>query len=252
MFNVGDYVSRNSYKNDVVFKILSINEDIYYLKGVNVRLEADSYKDDLKLESNIPNDDFSPDFDTYKTLDRDEYFYLPGKVLHIDGDKEYLDKCMNYYHKNKIKAYGILCEETELANNITSYLELYNPDILVITGHDAYYRKNRGGYKNTFNFVEAVKAARKYEKSHEKLLIIAGACQSNYEELIKVGANFASSPKRINIHALDPAIVACSLAFSDKNKNIDLLNIINKTKYGAPGIGGIITTGTMYIGYPRE
>ena len=101
MFNVGDYVSRNSYKNDVVFKIISINEDIYYLKGVNVRLEADSYKDDLKLESNIPNDDFSPDFDTYKTLDRDEYFYLPGKVLHIDGDKEYLDKCMNYYHKNK-------------------------------------------------------------------------------------------------------------------------------------------------------
>jgi spore coat assembly protein len=252
MFNVGDYVSRNSYKNDIIFRIVDIDNEICYLKGVNIRLEADSYIKDLKLEGDGPNDDFSPSFDTYQTLDRDEFFYLPGKVLHIDADKEYLDKCMNYYNKNKIKAYGILSKESELASNIIDYLKLYTPDILVVTGHDAYYRKNRSGYKNTGNFVEAVKEARKYEKSHEKLLIIAGACQSNYEELIKAGANFASSPKRINIHALDPAIVACSLAFSDKNKNIDLINILNRTKYGSGGIGGIITTGTMYIGYPRE
>ena len=113
--------------------------------------------------------------------------------------------------------------------------------------------KKRSGnnYKNTSNFVLAVKEARKYESSHEKLFIIAGACQANYEELIKAGANFASSPKRINIHALDPAIIAACLAFSDKNNNIDLIKILAKTKYGADGIGGIITKGTMYIGYPR-
>ncbi|MBP0977186.1 MAG: sporulation peptidase YabG, partial [Oscillospiraceae bacterium] len=63
--------------------------------------------------------------------------------------------------------------------------------------------------------------------------MIAGACQSNYEELIKAGATFASSPKRINIHALDPAILAGSLAFSDRNQSIDLLKIIEKTKYGS-------------------
>lgn len=84
-----------------------------------------------------------------------------------------------------------------------------------------------------------MKEARKYESSHEKLFIIAGACQSNYEELIKAGANFASSPKRINIHALDPIIAAC-LAFSDKNNNIDLIKILAKTKYGADGIGGLL------------
>ena len=77
------------------------------------------------------------------------------------------------------------------------------------------------------------------------------ACQSDYEDLIKAGANFASSPKRINIHALDPAIIAVSLAFSDKNQSIDLINLINKTKFGSDGIGGIITNGTMYVGYPR-
>ena len=81
-------------------------------------------------------------------------------------------------------------------------------------------KKNRGDYQNSLNFIETVKEARKYEKSQDKLIIIAGACQSNYEELIKAGANFASSPKRINIHALDPAILATSLALSDRNKSM--------------------------------
>jgi len=106
-------------------------------------------------------------------------------------------------------------------------------------------------YENTGNFISAIKEARKYEKSQDKLIIIAGACQSNYEELIKAGANFASSPKRVNIHALDPAIVAVKMSLSDINKDIDLKSIIESTKYGANGIGGIITKGTMYMGYPR-
>jgi hypothetical protein len=38
---------------------------------------------------------------------------------------------------------------------------------------------------------------------------------------------------------------------SDKNKDIDLIGILEKTKYGPSGIGGLITKGTMYIGYPR-
>ena len=101
------------------------------------------------------------------------------------------------------------------------------------------------------NFVNSIKEARKYEKSHEKLIIIAGACQSDYEELIKAGANFASSPKRINIHALDPAIIACIMSLSDINQDIDLKAILEKTKYGSSGMGGIKTKGTMYVGYPR-
>ena len=55
----------------------------------------------------------------------------------------------------------------------------------------------------------------------------------------------------MNIHALDPAIIASAIAFSDKNQSIDLIQLIEKTKYGSDGIGGIITNGTMYVGYPR-
>lgn len=253
MFQVGDLVTRKSYDNDIVFKIIGIEENNFILKGVIVRLFADSPKEDLKIYKDTDIDDFIPEIDGYRSLERDEYFYLPGRILHIDGDREYLDKCMNFYKKNRLKAFGVYSNEDNFVGAIEENLKKYNPDILVITGHDAFYRKKRkdANYKNTDNFINAVKVARKYENSHEKLVIIAGACQSNYEELIKAGANFASSPKRINIHALDPAIVAASLAFSDKNNNIDLIKILDKTKYGSDGIGGIITKGTMYIGYPR-
>ena len=253
MFQIGDLVTRKSYDNDIVFKIINIEGNTYILKGVVVRLFADSSVEDLKIYNSTSIDDFTPDIDGYRSLERDEYFYLPGRILHIDGDKDYLDKCMNFYKKNRLKAFGLYTTDDSLITDVIVNLKKYNPDILVITGHDAYYRKKRvdDNYKNTSRFVEAVKEARKYESSHEKLFIVAGACQSNYEELIKAGANFASSPKRINIHALDPAIVAACLAFSDKNSNIDLIKILDKTKYGSDGIGGIITKGTMYIGYPR-
>lgn len=253
MFRLGDLVTRKSYDNDIVFKIVGIKEDNYILKGVFVRLFADAPKEDLNIYADNDTDDFSPEIDGYRNLERNEYFYLPGRILHIDGDRDYLDKCMSFYKKNKLKAFGVYSSAEDLVKNTLENLKKYNPDILVVTGHDAYYRKKRdsSSYKNTDKFVEAVKAARKYEHSHEKLFVIAGACQSNYEELIKAGANFASSPKRINIHALDPAIVAACLAFSDKNNNIDLIKILDKTKYGSDGIGGIITKGTMYIGYPR-
>ncbi|MGN1341876.1 MAG: sporulation peptidase YabG, partial [Bacilli bacterium] len=253
MFQVGDLVTRKSYDNDIVFKIIKIEENNFILKGLFVRLFADSPKDDLKIYNDKENDDFLPEIDGYRNLERNEYFYLPGRILHIDADRDYLNKCMSFYKKNRLKAFGIFSKEEDLIKSVEDNLKKYNPDILVITGHDAFYRKKRkdSNYKNTDKFINAVKVARKYENSHEKLAIIAGACQSNYEELIKAGANFASSPKRINIHALDPAIIASCLAFSDKNNNIDLIKILDKTKYGPDGIGGIITKGTMYIGYPR-
>ena len=253
MFQTGDLVTRNSYDDDIVFRVVGVKENNYILKGIFVRLFADSPKEDLKIYNEEEDDDFLPEIDGYRNLERNEFFYLPGRILHIDGDSDYLDKCMKFYKKNKLKAFGIFASSDDLVSVVEDNLKKYNPDILVITGHDAFYRKKRdsSNYKNTDKFVEAVKVARMHEHSHEKLFIIAGACQSNYEELIKAGANFASSPKRINIHALDPAIIASSLAFSDKNNNIDLIKILDKTKYGSDGIGGIITKGTMYIGYPR-
>ncbi len=257
---IGDLVTRNSYDNDLIFKIIDIEADVYYLKGINVRLYADSSLEDLRKydgEVDIEEEEsFQERIKEKKDMERDEYFYLPGKVLHIDGDKEYLDRCLKFYEEMNIASLGVVESEELIASKVYSLLEKYKPNIVVITGHDAYYRRkgnvnDLSSYKNSANFVEAIKEARRYENSHEKLIIIAGACQSNYEELIKAGANFASSPKRINIHALDPAIIAVKMSLSDINKDIDLKNIIESTKYGSSGIGGILTKGTMYMGYPR-
>ena len=247
LFNIGDFVSRNKYKNDLLFEIMDIKDDIAYLSGIDVRLIADSKLEDLKLEDVRNFDDFHLDLFP-GNLDRSKYFYIPGRILHIDSSKLYLDRCMNLYKKENVPAYGVLLKEEEIKDKILTYLEDLKPDIVVITGHDS---KNNSFYKNSNNFIDAVKVCRKYEKNQDKLIIIAGACQSNYEELIKAGATFASSPKRINIHALDPAIVASCVSLTDRNKITNLIEILDKTKYGSDGIGGIETNGCMFVGYPR-
>ena len=259
-FEIGDLVTRKSYNDDIVFQIINIEENIVYLKGQNIRLIADSPKEDLNHYDEKKQDNeeeaFLERIKPEVVLDRNDYFYLPGKILHIDSDQSYLTRCLKYYEDMNIWAIGICEKENDVPNKIRDLLDEYNPNIVVITGHDAYYKRGKNikdinAYKNSKNFIESIKEARKYENSHEKLIIVAGACQSDYEELIKAGANFASSPKRINIHALDPAIVASKVSLSEITKDIDLKGILETTKYGKDGIGGIITKGTMYVGYPR-
>lgn len=262
-FKIGDYVTRDSYNNDIVFIIVDIKDEEVVLKGFNLRLIATSPLTDLRMCSvEERHDDFleelnkEADFEKLDRCDEKDFFYLPPKILHLDGDNDYLEKCLDFYKKNRIMALGKTVNEKDLEKTVASLLREVKPDILIITGHDSYNKKSNDvhdlkNYKNSLNFIKAVKEARKYEKSHEKLLIIAGACQSNYEELIKAGADFASSPKRVNIHALDPAIIATTISLTEKNKEIDLIELLKKTKYGKDGMGGLIVNGLMYVGYPR-
>lgn len=258
-FKIGDLVTRNCYNNDIVFKIVEIYDDMCELKGINVRLIVSSLLSDLKKYEGVDienEESFLKRIYNVEPLDRNDFFYLPGKVLHVDSDNDYLKRCLDYYKNINIWAMGIKMDESQVADNIIELLQKYKPNILVITGHDAYYKRKGdindiNAYKNSKYFADAIKKAREYENSHEKLIIISGGCGSYYEELIRAGANFASSPKRVNIHALDPAIIAGKMSLSDINKDIDLKDILDKTKYGKDGIGGIITKGTMYVGYPR-
>ncbi len=253
MFQVGDLVTRNSHNNDLLFKIVNISGDTCYLSGVDVRLYADSLLSDL-VKSDVSQNTLFDDAIANKlerelNLDRASYFYLPGKILHLDSDSDYIKRSKKFYKSMNVEAYTFLLKESEMEANIYSLLSKYKPDILVITGHDALLKDK--SYENSSYFIKTVLKAREYEKSHDKLIIIAGACQSDYEDLIKAGANFASSPKRVNIHALDPAIIASSVSLSEKNKDINLIELLGKTKYGSDGMGGIITSGTMYVGFPR-
>ena len=254
MIKIGDYVTRNKYNNDCLFKVIDIINDNYILSGVNIRLIVTSYIDDLKKEERsirLDDDDIIKNIDIKPCDYKEEYFYMPGKILHIDADEEYLNRCLKYYKNKGINAYGIIEKEENLYKTINKYLEDIKPDIVVITGHDVYNKKNNK-YKNSEYFEKAIEKAREYEKSYDKLKIVAGACQSNFELLIRSGANFASSPKRINIHALDPAIVASILSLTEITKEVDLIDTLNKTKCGSDGFGGIKTYGSMFVGYPRQ
>ena len=84
------------------------------------------------------------------------------------------------------------------------------------------------------------------------LIIFAGACQSYYELLLASGANFASSPSRKNIHALDPVFVVSQIANASIKNYVDLEKIVAKTSNKHLGVGGIDTRGVARKIYPTS
>jgi transcriptional antiterminator NusG len=79
----------------------------------------------------------------------------------------------------------------------------------------------------------------------DAIVVVAGACQSNFEALIASGANFASSPKRINIHTYDPAVIAVKVATTDFKKSVSMNNIERLIENGLDAFGGVDTLGKM-------
>ncbi len=248
MLKVGDYVTRKKYNNDILFKVVKIEGDKVILSGVELRLYADANSNDLVLSSISKK---KPTIEAIRGLDVSNYFYIPGVLVHLDSDQSYLDKCLEYYKTQKIKCFGYKFSESEFSQNIENIIKKHNPDILVITGHDAYYKKTNT-YRNSKYYIETVKKARQIKPNTDDLIIIAGACQSDFNSLIKAGSTYASSPAHINIHALDPAIIASFIALTDINEVVDLDEVLSKTKYKSDGIGGIKTFGKMKSGYPRK
>ena len=183
---IGDIVSRKKYGKDIYFKIIDIKDDIYYLKGIEYRLVADSEESDLELS------DFSSEKSDIVVENKP---CLKGSVLHIDGDKDYLKMCLKKYKEFNINVHGYYMKETEIKEKIIPLLEKHRPNLLVITGHDAMKKNgNRHDincYLHSKDFVEAIRQARLYEDDKDSLIIFAGACQSYYELLLASGANFA-------------------------------------------------------------
>jgi spore coat assembly protein len=187
---------------------------------------------------------------------RQPFFEMPGKVLHLDGDANYLKKSMQVYAQLKVPAEGIHCHESQMPHMLLRMLPQFQPDIVVITGHDGVLKQREdlqqlSSYKNSLNFVQAVSVAREYERSRDSLVVVAGACQSHFEALLQAGANFASSPGRIMIHALDPVYVAVRASFTPFRDTINISDVIAHTISGRQGIGGIETMGRYRIGVPN-
>lgn len=280
-FTIGDVVVRKSYGGDVYFKIIDIlNKDgqevTAILKGVDHRLVADAPYSDLQKpaleEVNADNMIYSKKIN--KSIKRilgdrkadqngvhgfraDEVFGKAGRVLHIDADEEYLNTCIKTYKQLNIDVTAKLVDEPEQPDAITGLLNEIKPDILVLTGHDGMLKGQNSytdvnSYRSSKFFIEAVKAARNYEPSLDDLVIFAGACQSFFEGIIEAGANFASSPHRVLIHALDPVFVCEKVAFTSINKVLSIQEAISNTITGINGVGGLETRGKYRQGFPKS
>ncbi len=166
-----------------------------------------------------------------------------GRILHLDGDRRYMEKSYSYYKKLGLNAVVRYIPEEKQEYLVKDILTKYKPDILVITGHDGMIKKGRNysdiyNYMNSRFFVNTVKKAREHELG-KNLVIFAGACQSYFEALISAGANFASSPARVLIDFADPLIVAEKIATTDSNCYVTINDIADELRDGKDGIGGI-------------
>ncbi|WNQ11664.1 sporulation peptidase YabG [Paenibacillus aurantius] len=278
----GDLVVRKSYGGDVVFKIQGADGERVLLKGVEFRLLADSPASDLSPFRPSEHDRRSAELRyrinrSVRQLDMfrrghsetrqraggrlpmaEHYFEVPGTVLHLDGDPNYLRKCLLLYKELRIPAAGYYVSEPNMALALQRLLPQVKPDIVVLTGHDGLLKQKReidihslASYKNSHHFVNAVHTAREYERSREGLVVVAGACQSHFEALLYAGANFASSPGRVLIHALDPLYVASKVAFTPFKDTVQLSDVLPNTLAGLEGVGGVETRGCFRLGLPN-
>ena len=263
----GDIVARKSYGMDIAFFINDIIDQdhtpIAILKGVTVRIIADSPLDDLVIlsDTTIKNVllNFDSELQTSKInkikskipiLKRNYVQY--GRILHLDGDKKYSEKSQKFYKNIGLNVIVKNVAEKKQPQMITGLLNRYTPDILVVTGHDGIIKKEHNfndiyNYRNSRFFVETVIRARMWENRKNKLSIFAGACQSYYEALISAGANFASSPARILIDFKDPLVVAQKIAMTEESDFISIKDIEYDLRDGKDGVNGIGSYGKKII-----
>ncbi|SDN11363.1 sporulation peptidase YabG [Sediminibacillus halophilus] len=277
---IGELVTRNSYHNDILFRVIHTTEDHVLLHGEDVRLAADADPADLQIvekrdleryrKKEKEKEDYSyrlfrqdyqlmkekREYESTEGYHQDSsYFQIPARVLHLDGDRLYLKKCIDVYQRIGLQVHGVHLSEKDMPLEIAGLVRKIQPDIIIITGHDAYSR-NKGmksdisAYRHSKFFAETVREARQVVPHLDQLVIFAGACQSHFESLIRAGANFASSPSRINIHALDPVYIAAKIAYTPFMEKVSVWEALRNTMTGAKGLGGVETRGLLRTGMP--
>lgn len=191
----GDIVARKSYDKDILFivdKILKSNnkERFAILKGLVIRVEADSLIEDLEIiDRKVINkaieevdnrlDEMAEKYlQQFKRTNKDDTTIYTGKILHLDGDRKYSEKSAKYYKKLGLNAIVKNISERNQAQMVIPLLNRYNPDILVVTGHDAILKSGKNynnlyNYRNSGYFINTVKEARSWGENSNKLAIFA-------------------------------------------------------------------------------
>lgn len=234
----------------IIYKIAKKEGERAFLKGINYRKEIV-----VPCEEVIPVDNciYTKEEQTVLNYKQRSLNYfnqrakgcLLGTVLHIDADKEYLNKCVKLYENVGVYCYPILSLEENLENCIEKLKLDFCPDVVVLTGHDYFKGENKKDLKSYKNSKYFIRAVREMKKKFPNVVIIAGACQSNFEALIASGAHFASSPQRINVHVYDPAIIAIYVCITSFKKVVDFDGMKKYIQEIEGAYGGVEVFGKM-------
>lgn len=165
----GDIVARKSHGKDILFVVKNIittkKGKIAILRGIIDRIESDSDIEDLEIvdkqivkeKMKTLNDKMNHKLvQTKEKRNNSEYQIgivspytrnkeriITGKILHLDGDKKYSEKSYYYYKKLGLNAIVKNIPEYRQPRVVYRLLQTYNPDILVITGHDRDDKKRK-------------------------------------------------------------------------------------------------------------
>ena len=253
MFEINQLVIIRNDPIKNIYKISNIQDNNIELVGYNIRTKVNISKEELilapvELVDQVKKSQIKIQNAILRTKPRGKK-YLFGRILHIDGDEDYLNSCLELYNNVGIKAQGIHINEKDIQFKIEDIILMITPDIVVITGHDGFNDKDKTDINNYENSEFFGKVIRKIRKHFSDVVIIAGACKSHFEYLIGKGANFASSPGRINTHTYDPAVVAIKVASTSINQTVDFSDIIKYIDGGRKAIGGVETKGKLKFIY---
>jgi spore coat assembly protein len=160
----------------------------------------------------------------------------------LDSSAEFLKKSRDLYAQAGIKSYGVVLAEKQQPLAVVKYIKYFKPDVLVVTGHDSLKkgkpRHDIDSYSNSRYYARSVAEVRRVVPQKKRLAIVAGACQSYYELLMSSGADFASSPGRIVINSVDPAIAAAIIAGVPNNEAVAPDVVAQATVSGPDGLWG--------------
>lgn len=199
----GDIVARKSHGKDILFVVKNIihtnRGEIAILRGVVDRIESDSEIEDLEIvdkqlvkeRMKTLNDKMNSQIVQKKDKIRGKEYrigivspyaknkekIITGKILHLDGDRKYSEKSYYYYKKLGLNAIVKNIPEYKQPRVVYRLLQTYNPDILVITGHDGMIKKGKDyhniyNYRNSKYFIQTVKEARRYDEERNSHLVI--------------------------------------------------------------------------------
>ena len=151
----GSIVVRKSHRKDIIFKVEKIikthNNQIALLRGITERVEADSPIEDLEIvESEVVKKELNNLDRKIKNMIKSKKkcpykiailnkkrdigeTVITGKILHLDGDKNYSNKSYYYYKKVGLNAIVKNIPEYKQPKVVYSLLKMYKPDILIIT-----------------------------------------------------------------------------------------------------------------------